>query len=94
MEDKKIITFGAYISFGKLDSVDWEFEGITFPNKRVDYTYLCKVEKGDYETLGLEGEFDEGTIVKWCTLKELEELGMWGPTLELVKKVEREHLEV
>jgi 8-oxo-dGTP pyrophosphatase MutT (NUDIX family) len=75
-------------------SVDWEFEGITFPNKRVDYTYLCKVEKGDYEALGLEGEFDEGTIVKWCTSKELEELGMWGPTLELVKKVEREHLEV
>lgn len=26
-------------------SVDWEFEGITFPNKRVEYTYLCEVEK-------------------------------------------------
>ena len=30
-------------------SVDWEFEGITFPNKRVEYTYLCEVEKGDYD---------------------------------------------
>ena len=52
------------------------------------------MEKGNYEALGLDGEFDKDTTVKWCTLKELEELGMWGPTLELVKKVEREHIEV
>lgn len=75
-------------------TVDWEFEGITFPNKRVEYTYLCEVEKGDYKAIGLEGEFDKGTTVKWCTSQELEELGMRGPTLELVKKVEREHIEV
>ena len=75
-------------------SVDWEFEGITFPNKRVEYTYLCEVEKGDYGAFGLEGEFDNDTTIKWCTIGELEELGMWGPTLELVKKVEREHIEV
>ena len=67
-------------------SVDWEFEGITFPNKRVEYTYLCEVEKGDYNAQGLEGEFDKDTTVKWCTSKELEELGMWGPTLELVQR--------
>jgi len=75
-------------------SVDWEFEGITFPNKRVEYTYLCEVEKGNYGALGLEGEFDEGTTVKWCTVKELEELGMWGPTLDLIKKIERENIKV
>lgn len=75
-------------------SVDWEFEGITFPNKRVEYTYLCEVEKGDYSAQGLEGEFDKDARVAWCTSKELEELGLWGPTLELVKKVEREHIEV
>ena len=75
-------------------SVDWEFEGITFPNKRVEYTYLCEVEKGDYCALGLEGEFDKDTRVVWCTIQELEELGMWGPTLDLVKKVERENIEV
>lgn len=75
-------------------SVDWEFEGIKFPNKRVSYTYLCEVEKGNYEAQGLEGEFDKGTTLKWCTSKELEELGMWGKTLELVKKVEREGLEL
>ena len=57
-------------------SVNWEFEGITFPNKRVEYTYLCEVEKGHYEALGLDGEFDKNTTVKWCTLKDLEELGM------------------
>ena len=73
-------------------SVDWEFEGITFPNKRVTYTYLCEVEKGDYSAQGLEGEFDKDTTVKWCTAQELEELGMWKPTLELVKKIERENI--
>lgn len=68
--------------------VDWQFEGITFPNKRVEYTYLCEVEDGEYCAQGLEGEFDKGTTIKWCTYKELEQLGMWGPTLELVKKIE------
>ena len=75
-------------------SVNWEFEGITFPNKRVEYTYLCEVENGDYSAQGLEGEFDKDTTVKWCTSKELEELGMWGPTLELVKKIERENIQI
>jgi len=75
-------------------SVDWEFEGITFPNKRVDYTYLCEVEKRDYCAQGLNGEFDKDTKVKWCTSKELEELGMWEPTLELVKKIERENITI
>ena len=35
-------------------SVDWEFEGITFPNKRFEYIYLCKIEKGDFNVQGLE----------------------------------------
>lgn len=73
-------------------SVDWEFEGIKFPNKRVEYTYLCEVEKGKYNAQGLEGEFDSGTTIKWCTIQELEKLGLWGPTLELVKKVENEDI--
>ena len=75
-------------------TVDWEFEGKKFPNKRVEYTYLCEVEDGDYIAKGIEGEFDKGAIVKWCTLAELEELGLWGPTLELVKKIERNHISV
>lgn len=75
-------------------SVDWEFEGITFPNKRVEYTYLCEVEKGDYNAQGLEGEFDKDTTVKWCTSQELEKLGLYKPTLGLIKKIEREHIEV
>ncbi len=76
-------------------SVDWEFEGVTFPNKRVSYTYLCKAEKDDSLTAkGLEGEFDKGTTLKWCTVKELEELGLYGPTLDLIKKIERENIEV
>lgn len=75
-------------------SVDWEFEGITFPNKRVEYTYLCEVEDGDYSAVGLEGEFDKDTKIKWCTSKELEELGMWGPTLELVKEIEKNELSI
>lgn len=75
-------------------SVDWEFEGIKFPNKRVEYTYLCEIEKDDLDIKGLDGEFDKNTTLKWCTSKELEELGLWAPTLELIRKIEREHIEV
>ena len=75
-------------------SVDWEFEGIKFPNKRVEYTYLCEIENEDLNIKGLQGEFDKTHTLKWCTSKELEELGMWGPTLDLVKKVEKEYIEV
>ena len=74
--------------------VDWEFEGITFPNKRVEYTYLCEVKKGDYIAQGLEGEFDKKTSLKWCTVKELEKLELWQPTLELVKKIESENIKL
>ncbi len=73
-------------------SVDWEFEGIIFPNKRVSYTYLCKIEKDDLTARGLEGEFDKDkTSLRWCTIEELESLRLWEPTLELVKKVEKEY---
>lgn len=75
-------------------SVNWKFEDITFPNKRVEYTYLCEVEDKYYKAIGLDGEFNEETIVKWCTLQELESLGLWGPTLELIKKIEKEHIEI
>ena len=75
-------------------SVDWEFEGIKFPNKRVSYTYLCEIEKGSLKVQGLEGEFDKNTSLRWCTIEELAELGLWEPTLELVKKIEGEHIEL
>lgn len=75
-------------------SVDWEFEGVKFPNKRVEYTYLCEIEEDNLNIKGLDGEFKKGTTLKWCTSKELEELGLWKSTLELIKKIEREHIEV
>ncbi len=75
-------------------SVDWEFEGEKFPNKRVSYTYLCKIEKGDLKAVGLEGEFNGNMTLKWCTVKELEDLDLHKVDLELVNKIEREHIEV
>ena len=75
-------------------TVDWEFEGITFPNKRVSYTYLCEIEQGKLNIKGLLGEFDKNTQLKWCTVEELENLRLWEPTLELVKKIERENIHV
>ena len=59
------------------------------PNRRVEYTYLCEVEDGDYSAKGLDGEFDNKTSRKWCTANELEEMGLWSQTMELIKKVER-----
>ena len=73
-------------------SVDWEFEGIKFPNKRVSYTYLCEVEKGKLTTLGLEGEFGNNITLKWCTAEELEKLNLWKVDLELVKKIENKEI--
>ena len=73
-------------------SVDWEFEGVKFPNRRVSYTYLCEIEKGNLRAVGLEGEFDKNTTLKWCTVEELEQLRLWEPTLELIKKLEGDHL--
>lgn len=75
-------------------SVDWEFEGTIFPNRRVSYTYLCEIEKGNLSALGVDGEFDKNTKLKWCTIKELEKLRLWEPTLELVKKIEREKISI
>ena len=75
-------------------SVDWEFEGVTFPNKRVSYIYLCEVEKEDLSAKGLDGEFDNNITLKWCTLKELEELNLYKVDLELVKKIEEEYIEI
>lgn len=75
-------------------SVDWEFEGIIFKNKRVSYTYLCEIEKEGLNIKGLDGEFSGNETLRWCTLKELEELRLWEPTLELVKKIERENITV
>ncbi|MBE7074274.1 MAG: NUDIX domain-containing protein [Clostridiales bacterium] len=72
-------------------TVDWEFNGVTFPNRRVSYTYLCEIEKGDLSAKGLEGEFAENTTLKWCTLEELEQLKLWEPTLDLIKKIESEN---
>lgn len=73
-------------------SVDWEFEGIKFPNKRVEYTYLCEIEDEKVNIKGLKGEFDDNTTLKWCTSKELEDLGLWQPTLQLIKKIEKENI--
>lgn len=76
-------------------SVDWVYEGITFPNKRVSYIYLCEVEKGDFNAKGLDGEFDNNNMtLKWCTSKELEELKLYKVDLALVKKIEKEHIEI
>ena len=75
-------------------SVDWVYEGIVFPNKRVCYIYLCEVEKGNLKALGLDGEFDNNMTLKWCTLKELEDFNLYKVDLELVKKIERENIEI
>ncbi len=76
-------------------SVDWEFEGTIFPNKRVTYIYLCKIENGDASIKGLEGEFNTKNIsLKWCTYQELQDLDLWKPTLDLVKKIEDENIDI
>lgn len=72
----------------KYYSVEWEFEGIKFPNRRVEYTYLCEIEDDSLNIRGLQGEFDKGTVLRWCNYEELKDMGLWAPTLSLIKKIE------
>ena len=46
MEDKRIITFGAYTSFGKCDSVDWEFD---YEVTEEEYNRLIEAAKEYYD---------------------------------------------
>ena len=75
-------------------TVEWDYQGFKFPNKRVSYTYLCEIEDYNVSIHGVNGEFDDNTTIKWCTIKELEDLNLWQPTLDLVKKIEKENIEV
>ena len=75
-------------------SVDWEFEGVKFPNRRVEYIYLCEIIKDNIGVKGLQGEFDNNTTYKWCSIEELENYNLDKNILDLVKKIDKENIEI
>ena len=74
--------------------MEWEFEGKKFPNKRVEDYYLCEIEKGELSAQGLEGEFACETTLKWCDIKQLEQLNLNAEELQLVKQIEEQKITI
>ena len=75
-------------------TVEWEFKGKKFPNNRVEDYYLCEIEKGELSAQGLEGEFTCETTLKWCDIKQLEQLNLNTDELQLVKQIEEQKITI
>lgn len=67
--------------------VEWEYNGIKFPNKRVDYCYLVELKNNHVHISGLNGEFSNSDRLEWHTIKELEDLKVSKKDLDLYKKL-------
>lgn len=68
-------------------SVDWEFEGKKFPNKRVEYFYLCELKDSNVHLAGINGEFDKNIKLEWHTVSELEKMNLPANELALIKTI-------
>lgn len=66
--------------------VKWEYNGVKFPNKRVEYIYVAKLKDNDVYIKGLKDEFSNDDKLAWVTLQELTDLKQSQKSLELFKK--------
>ncbi len=66
--------------------VEWEYNGIKFPNKRVDYCYLVELKDNLVHIEGLNGEFSNNDRLEWHTIQELENLKVNKKDLDLYRK--------
>ncbi len=67
--------------------IEWEYNGIKFPNKRVDYLYLVELKNNDVNIKGLNGEFSGSDRLEWHTIKELKDLKVSDKDLNLYKQM-------
>lgn len=67
--------------------VEWEYNGIKFPNKRIDYCYLVKLKDNSVNIMGLTEEFSNNDRLEWHTVAELESLKVNKKDLDLYKKL-------
>ena len=66
--------------------VEWEYNGVKFPNKRVEYIYVAELKDNDVYIKGLKDEFSNDDKLAWFTLQELMDLKQSQKSLELFKK--------
>lgn len=66
--------------------VEWEYNGVKFPNKRVEYIYVAELKDNDVHIKGLKDEFSNDDKLVWVTLQELTDLKQSQKALELFKK--------
>ena len=66
--------------------VEWEYNGVKFPNKRVEYIYVAELKDNDVHIKGLKDEFLNDDKLAWFTLQELIDLKQSQRSLELFKK--------
>ena len=73
-------------------SIEWEFEGKKFPNKRVEYFYLCELQNPNVNLSGIDGEFDKNIKLEWHTVADLKKLNLTSKELSLIEKIVSEKI--
>ena len=66
--------------------VEWEYNGVKFPNKRVEYIYVAELKDSNVHIKGLSGEFSNEDRLEWHTIKELEDFKVTKIGLNLYQK--------
>lgn len=66
--------------------VEWEYNGVKFPNKRVEYIYVAELKDNNVHIKGLKDEFSNEDRLEWHTTKELEDLKVTKTGLNLYQK--------
>ena len=66
--------------------VEWEYNGVKFPNKRVEYIYVAELKDNNVHIKGLKDEFSNEDRLEWHTIKELEDFKVTKIGLNLYQK--------
>ncbi len=66
--------------------VEWEYNGVKFPNKRVEYIYVAELKDNNVHIKGLKDEFSNNDKLEWLTLQELIDKKQSQRSIELLKK--------
>lgn len=66
--------------------VEWEYNGVKFPNERVEYIYVAELKDNNLHIKGLKDEFSNADKLGWFTLQELIDKKQSKRSIELLKK--------
>lgn len=69
--------------------VEWEYNGVKFPNKRVEYIYVAELKDNNVHIKGLKDEFLNSEKLNWFTLEELKDLKQSQRSIDLFRKSQK-----